>query len=133
MKKVLVLCTGNSCRSIMAEALINSKLDGVIANSSGVKASKEVNPNAKKLLEEKGIYRAEYHSKTIDKVIDNEYDLVITVCDNAEKSCPSFPKKTKTIHMGFEDPDGKGFEAFVKTYEDIENRLLPKIKEILNV
>ncbi len=133
MKKVLVLCTGNSCRSIMAEALINSKLDGVIANSSGVKASKEVNPNAKKLLEEKGIYRAEYHSKTIDKVIDNEYDLVITVCDNAEKSCPSFPKKTKTIHMGFEDPDGKGFEAFVKTYEDIENRLLPKIKEVLNV
>lgn len=133
MKKVLVLCTGNSCRSIIAEALINSKLDGVIANSSGVKASKEVNPNAKKLLEEKGIYRAEYHSKTIDKVIDNEYDLVITVCDNAEKSCPSFPKKTKTIHMGFEDPDGKDFEAFVKTYEDIENRLLPKIKEILNV
>lgn len=133
MKKVLVLCTGNSCRSIIAEALINSKLDGVIANSSGVKASKEVNPNAKKLLEEKGIYRAEYHSKTIDKVIDNEYDLVITVCDNAKKSCPSFPKKTKTIHMGFEDPDGKDFEAFVKTYEDIENRLLPKIKEILNV
>lgn len=133
MKKVLVLCTGNSCRSIIAEALINSKLDRVIANSSGVKASKEVNPNAKKLLEEKGIYRAEYHSKTIDKVIDNEYDLVITVCDNAEKSCPSFPKKTKTIHMGFEDPDGKDFEAFVKTYEDIENRLLPKIKEILNV
>ncbi|MFA6761046.1 MAG: arsenate reductase ArsC [Sulfuricurvum sp.] len=133
MKKVLVLCTGNSCRSIIAEALINSKLDGVIANSSGVKASKEVNPNAKKLLEEKGIYRAEYHSKTIDKVMGNEYDLVITVCDNAEKSCPSFPKKTKTIHMGFEDPDGKDFEAFVKTYEDIENRLLPKIKEVLNV
>jgi arsenate reductase len=133
VKKVLVLCTGNSCRSIIAEALINSKLDGVIANSSGVKASKEVNPNAKKLLEEKGIYRAEYHSKTIDKVMGNEYDLVITVCDNAEKSCPSFPKKTKTIHMGFEDPDGKDFEAFVKTYEDIENRLLPKIKEVLNV
>jgi arsenate reductase len=70
MKKVLVLCTGNSCRSIIAEALINAKLEGVEAKSSGVKASGKVNPNAKKLLEEKGIWRDENHTKTLDTVID---------------------------------------------------------------
>lgn len=133
MKKVLILCTGNSCRSIIAEALINSKLNGVIADSSGVKASGKVNPNAKKLLLEKGIWKEEYHSKTIDKVIDNEYDLVVTVCDNANETCPKFPKKTKVMHIGFEDPDKKDFEAFIKTYDEIEKLLLPKIKEILNV
>ena len=132
-KKILILCTGNSCRSIVAEALINAKLDGVVADSSGVKASGKVNPNAKKLLEEKGIWKDEYHSKTIDKVIDNAYDLVVTVCDNAHETCPMFPKAVKVIHISFEDPDGKGYEAFVDTYNEIEEKLLPKVKETLGV
>lgn len=132
-KKVLILCTGNSCRSIVAEALINAKLDGVVADSSGVKASGKVNPNAKKLLEKKGIWKDEYHSKTIDKVIDNAYDLVVTVCDNAHETCPMFPKAVKVIHISFEDPDGKGFDAFVDTYNEIEEKLLPKVKETLGV
>ena len=130
-KKVLILCTGNSCRSIMAEALINEKLDGITSDSSGVKASGRVNPNAKKLLEEKGIWKEEYHSKTIDKVIDNTYDLVVTVCGHANETCPMFPNATKVIHIGFEDPDGKGFEAFEDTYKEIEEVLLPKVIEAL--
>lgn len=131
MKKVLILCTGNSCRSIIAEALINAKLEGISADSSGVKASGKVNPNAKKLLEEKGIWKENYHSKTIEKVLNNDYDLVVTVCDHANETCPMFPKPVKRIHIGFEDPDGKGFEAFIKTYEEIERVLLPKVKEEL--
>lgn len=130
-KRVLILCTGNSCRSIIAEALINAKLDGVVSDSSGVKASGRVNPNAKKLLEDKGIWQDYYHSKTLDAVIDNEYDLVITVCDNAKETCPVFPKAVKVIHIGFDDPDGKEFDAFIKTYEDINDILLPKVKEEL--
>ncbi len=133
MKKVLILCTGNSCRSIIAEALINARLDGISADSSGVRASGRVNPNAKKLLEEKGIWKEEYHSKTIDTVINNEYDLVVTVCDHANETCPMFPKPVEKIHVGFEDPDGKGFEAFEETYKEIENILLPKVKEVLGV
>ena len=132
MKKVLILCTGNSCRSIIAEALINAKLEGISADSSGVKASGRVNPNAQKLLTEKGIWKEEYHSKTIDKVIDNDYDLVVTVCSHANETCPMFPKVTKVIHVGFEDPDGKGFEAFEETYKEIEEVLLPKVVEALN-
>jgi len=133
MKKVLILCTGNSCRSIIAEALINAKLDGVSSDSSGVKASGRVNPNAQKLLEQKGIWKEEYHSKTIDKVLDNEYDLVVTVCDHANETCPMFPNATKIIHVGFEDPDGKDFSAFLNTYEEIESVLLPKVKEALGL
>lgn len=131
MKKVLILCTGNSCRSIIAEALINAKLDGVSADSSGVKASGRVNPNAKKLLEDKGIWKEEYHSKTLDTVIENDYDLIVTVCDHANETCPMFPKPIPKIHVGFEDPDGKGFEAFEDTYNEIDEVLLPKIVEAL--
>ncbi|MEA3513715.1 MAG: arsenate reductase ArsC [Campylobacterota bacterium] len=133
MKKVLVLCTGNSCRSIIAEALINAKLDGVIAKSSGVKASGKVNPNAKKLLEQKQIWRDEYHSKVLDSVIDEEFDLIVTVCDHANETCPMFPKPIPKIHVSFEDPDGKGFEAFEDTYKSIDEILLPKVQEALEV
>jgi arsenate reductase len=131
-KKVLILCTGNSCRSIISEALINAKLNGITAESSGVKASGRVNPNAKKVLEQEGIWKDTYHSKTLDTVIDNDYDLVVTVCDHAHETCPMFPKPVKTIHVGFEDPDGKAYEAFEATYKEIEEVLLPKIKELLS-
>jgi len=126
--KVLVMCTGNSCRSIIAEALINAYLDGVEAKSCGVNASGKVNENAKKVLKENGIWKDTYYSKHLDEVINEEFDLVVTVCDNAKETCPIFPKKTKTLHMPFNDPDGKDYEEFVKTYEEIKNILIPKIK-----
>ncbi len=130
-KKVLILCTGNSCRSIIAEALINAELEGINAESSGVKASGRVNPNAKKVLEQEGIWRDEYHSKTLDTVIDNDYDLVVTVCGHAQETCPMFPKPVKTIHVGFEDPDGKEFEAFEATLAEIRAELLPIVEKEL--
>jgi len=130
MKKVLILCTGNSCRSIIAEALINAKLDRCVeAYSSGVKASGRVNPHAKELLQEHDMWRETYHSKTLETVIDIDYDLIVTVCDNAKETCPMFPKPIKTIHVGFEDPDGKGPEAFVETLMEIETQLLPVIEK----
>ena len=128
-KNVLVLCTGNSCRSIMAEALINAKLgDCLEAQSSGVKASGTVNPHAKALLEEKGYWREEYHSKVIETVLDTPFDLVVTVCDAAKETCPMFPKAVKTVHMGFEDPSGKALEEYEKTLNLIEKELLPMVK-----
>ena len=94
-KKVLILCTGNSCRSIIAEALINAKLDGISADSSGVKASGRVNPNAQKTTYWKRNLERRISLKTIDKVIDNDYDLVVTVCSHANETCPMFPKLLK--------------------------------------
>jgi arsenate reductase len=126
MKKVLILCTGNSCRSIIAEALINKEFKGrIIAYSSGTKPSGKVNKNAKKILEQNDCWRDIYHSKIIDEVINISYDLVVTVCDNAKETCPIFSKNIKVIHVGFEDPDGKDFKAFIKTYNNIKDTLLP--------
>ncbi len=131
-KKVLILCTGNSCRSIMAEALINAKLgECVEAQSSGVKASGKVNPTAQTLLEKQGFWREEYHSKVIETVLDTAFDLIVTVCDNAKETCPMFPKAVKTIHMGFEDPSGKDEEEYVKALALINENLLPIIKKEL--
>lgn len=129
MKNVLILCTGNSCRSIMGEALINAKMgDCIFAQSSGVKASGKVNPHAQELLESKGYWRDSYHSKVIDTVIDTPFDLVVTVCDHAHETCPMFPKAVKTIHVAFEDPSGKEMEEYAKTLDLIEATLLPIIK-----
>ena len=131
MKKVLILCTGNSCRSIIAEAIINAEFDSIQADSSGIKASGRINPNAQKLLSEKGIWNDVYRSKVLDEVIGNKYDLIVTVCDHANENCPIFPKPAPKIHVGFEDPDGKGYEAFEETYREIEKVLLPKVIEAL--
>ncbi len=131
MKKVLIMCTGNSCRSIIGEALVNAFVDGVEAKSCGVAPSGRVNPNAKKVLQEHGIWDERYHSKHLDEVIEEDFDLVVTVCDHAKETCPMFPKPVKKIHVGFEDPDGKPYEAFEKTYDEIKRILLPKIEDAL--
>ena len=127
--KILVLCTGNSCRSIIAEAILNS--NGFEAYSSGVNPSGKVNPNAKKVLQENGIWKDSYHSKNLDEVMDIDFDLVITVCNNAKESCPIFPKKVETIHLPFDDPDGKEYNEFVKTYNEIKEKLLSVVKNKL--
>ncbi|MBE0514278.1 arsenate reductase ArsC [Sulfurimonas sp.] len=131
-KNVLILCTGNSCRSIMAEALLNAKLgDCLVAQSSGVKASGAVNPHAKALLDSLGYWRDEYHSKVIETVLDTAFDLIVTVCDHAKESCPMFPKAVKTIHVGFDDPSGKAEEEYEKTLLLIEKELLSVVKKEL--
>jgi len=127
-KKVLVMCTGNSCRSIIGEALINKEVKGVKAYSCGVAPTGKVNPNAKKILELKETWDDTYYSKHLDEVIDIDFDLVVTVCDHAREACPTFPKSVKTIHVGFDDPDGKGFEAFEETYKLIQNELLFEVR-----
>lgn len=131
MKKVLILCTGNSCRSIIAEGMINAKFDNIFAESSGVKASGKVNPNAKRLLEEKNSWKEEYHSKTLEEVIEHDFDLIVTVCDHAKESCPIFPKPVPKIHVGFEDPDGKDFSAFSDLWIEMEEKLMPEIEKLL--
>jgi arsenate reductase len=132
MKKVLVLCTGNSCRSIMAEGLINCHFEDIQAWSSGVNHSGKVNPNAKKILIENNCWRDDYHSKGLDEVLDIDFDLVLTVCDNAKEQCPTFPKKVKTVHLPFPDPDGLKFEEFKTLWKDMKTKIIPTVQELLN-
>jgi len=124
--KVLILCTGNSCRSIMAEGMINKFLEGVEAKSAGSNPSGKVNENAKKILKELNAWDDKYYSKSIDE-IDEDFDLAITVCDNAKEACPTYPRAKKTIHMPFNDPDGKGYEEFVALAKEMQDKLLTKI------
>lgn len=131
MKKVLILCTGNSCRSIIAEALVNAHLKGIQVYSAGVRASGKVNAYAKKVLEEEGIWSDAYHSKTVDEIIDIDFDLVVTVCDHANETCPMFPTPIRKIHVGFSDPDGKEYGAFILTCNAIKAELLPIIEKEL--
>lgn len=131
-KQVLVLCTGNSCRSVMAEAILNAQLgECVEAQSSGVKASGKINPHAQALLESKGEWRSAYHSKVIESVLETPFDLIVTVCDHAKETCPMFPKAVKTIHIGFDDPSGKAVEEYAKTYDLIQKELLPVVQNEL--
>jgi arsenate reductase len=125
------MCTGNSCRSIIGEALINRYLDGVSAYSCGVKPSGYINSYAKKVLQRYDVWDESFHSKNLDEVIDIELDLIVTVCDHAKETCPMFPGPVKKIHVGFSDPDGKEYEEFEKTYQEIKEELLPKVKEAL--
>ncbi len=102
--RVLYLCTGNSCRSQMAEALtLHLKGNQIEALSAGV-APKGIDPRAAKAMSEAGIDISNQGSKSLNQVIHMQFDYVVTLCDDAQKSCPSFPGKTKVIHVGFDDP-----------------------------
>ena len=102
--RILFLCTGNSCRSQMAEAFTRHlKGDQIEASSAGV-APKGIDPRAIKAMSEAGIDLANQASKSVDQIINQQFDYVVTLCDNAQKTCPSFPGATKVIHVGFDDP-----------------------------
>jgi arsenate reductase len=104
MLKVLFLCTENACRSQMAEGLVNYDLAGKVkANSAGVRPSR-VNPRAIQVMAELGIDISHQRSKSVDDLKDKQFDLVITVCDNAAAQCPMFPGETEVMHVGFPDP-----------------------------
>jgi arsenate reductase len=103
-KKVLILCTGNSARSQMAEGLLKHITHGTYeVYSAGTKPS-IVRPEAIKALAEIGIDISKNRSKAVDEFVNEEIDYVLTVCDNAKENCPHFPAKTKLIHHSFADP-----------------------------
>jgi len=103
-QRVLILCTGNSARSQMAEGLLrHDEGDRFEAFSAGVEPS-EMRPLAIEAMRELGIDISGQRSKSVDEFSGEEFDYVITVCDNANERCPVFPGKTKRIHWSFEDP-----------------------------
>jgi len=104
MLKILFLCTGNSCRSQMAEGWARHlKRDEIEAYSAGIETH-GLNPNAVKVMAEAGVDISGHRSKRIDELKHIAFDYVITVCDHADENCPVFPGKTKMVHHGFDDP-----------------------------
>lgn len=104
MKKILVLCTGNSCRSQMAEGYL-TRFAGNRATifSAGIEKH-GVNPLAVRTMKEDGIDISNQTSNSVDEYLNLEFDFVITVCDNANEQCPIFPGNTKKFHCDFQDP-----------------------------
>lgn len=129
MKKILILCTGNSARSQMAEGLLKhiTKNECEVF-SAGTKPS-IVRPEAIEALREIGIDISENRSKSVEEFAAEEIDYVLTVCDNARENCPYFPAKTRLLHHSFEDPaavEGEKetrLEAFRKVRDEIEKYL----------
>jgi arsenate reductase len=102
--RVLFLCTGNSCRSQMAEGWARHlKGDSIDPYSAGI-ATHGLNPNAVKVMAEAGVDISGHRSKHVSELKDVWFDCVVTVCGHANESCPVFPGKTRVIHIGFDDP-----------------------------
>ena len=145
---ILFLCTGNSCRRQMAEALSNKLLgDKFQAYSAGIIA-KGIDPLAIEVLQDLDIDISNHHSKTIDEVMDIKFDFVITVCDHAAKTCPYFPTQPeRIIRHAFDDPpklsQGLNHDDAIKIYRRVRDEikdfvielptLLEKTKEKINV
>ena len=129
-KTVLILCTGNSCRSQMAEVLINHDLGpDVRALSAGTRPQPKVADGAIEALKLGGMATDGLYPKDVDAVMNEAIDLVVTVCDNAKESCPIFPKPIPVIHMPFHDPHGEPMESFVKVRDEIRAKLIPELKQ----
>jgi arsenate reductase (thioredoxin) len=138
-KRILVLCTGNSCRSQMAEGFLKDLDNNLEVFSAGTKPAEKINPHAVKVMKEAGIDISSGVPEDVSKYLDDSFDYVITVCDNAKETCPVFLGKVKErIHIGFEDPaDAVGTEEEVlpvyrkvrdEIKRDFTNFYLNKIK-----
>ncbi|MHC1739450.1 MAG: arsenate reductase ArsC [Ignavibacteriaceae bacterium] len=104
-RRILILCTGNSCRSQMAEGFMKSFDDTIEVFSAGTNPSDKVHPKAVLVMKESGIDLSGNYPKKVDTFLKDTFDYVITVCDNAKESCPVFFGKVgETLHIGFEDP-----------------------------
>jgi len=126
--RVLFLCTGNSCRSQMAEGWTRHLKGGQIeAYSAGI-AQHGLNPLAVKVMAEAGVDVSGHFSKTLDDLKGVELDYVVTVCDHAHETCPWFPAKAKVIHVGFDDPprlarEAKSEEEAIQHYRRVRDEI----------
>lgn len=125
--KVLILCTGNSCRSQMAEGILKALNPNVEVYSAGTKPADYVHPKAIEVMKELGVDISENKPKSVEQFLDQKFDYVITVCDGAKENCPVFLGDVKhREHIGFEDPA----EA-TGTEEEITNKFRQVRDEIL--
>lgn len=116
-KRVLILCTGNSCRSQMAHGFLQSFDSNLTVCSAGTNASRRLNPMAVEVMKEVGVDISHHTSDSVEKYLDEEWDYVITVCGGANESCPTFIGKVKhRLHIGFDDPsEATGTPEFIRS------------------
>lgn len=133
-KKILVLCTGNSCRSQIAHGYLEHfGGDNVIVKSAGIETH-GVNPKAVSIMEEDGIDISKYTSNNVKEYANERFDYVITVCDNAKENCPYFPASVRVLHHNFPDPaKATGTEEEVlSAFRSARTQIKDYVKKVLN-
>lgn len=130
MTKVLFLCTGNSCRSQMAEGFLKQQTDFEVY-SAGTNPAEQIDLLAVQVMQEVGNDITDQKPKFVDIFLQQEFDYLITVCDAANESCPVFLGKVKRrLHIGFEDPHGKPISVFRKVRDEIKSEITELIKNV---
>ncbi|MCX7877708.1 MAG: arsenate reductase ArsC [Ignavibacteria bacterium] len=133
-KKILVLCTGNSCSFQMAEGYLKSLNKNLEVYSAGTKPAEKVNPLAVKVMKEIGIDISHHYPKDVEQFVSQSFDYVITVCDNAKETCPVFHGKVgEIIHKGFEDPaEAKGEESeVIGIYRRVRDEIISELRNFV--
>lgn len=131
--KILILCTGNSCRSQMAHGFLQSFDPGITVCSAGTEASGKLNPGAVAAMKESGIDISHHTSDSVDLYLAEEWDYVITVCGGANETCPAFMGKVRhRLHIGFDDPShAVGTEEFIKSeFRRVRDEIREKFWEL---
>jgi arsenate reductase (thioredoxin) len=135
-KRVLVLCTGNSCRSQMAEGFVNQLLAGRWqARSAGTAPAASVHPLAVRVMAEAGVDISAGRPEHVGVYLAEPWDLVVTVCDAARETCPVFPRPVPKLHLSFFDPaaaegsDEERLAVFRKVRDEIRERLIPELSQ----
>ena len=138
--RILILCTGNSCRSQMAEGFLKSFDSELAVYSAGTEPELQVNPKAVQVMKEIGIDISDNFTKSVNFFTHKSFDFVITVCDNAKETCPIFLGKVENkIHIGFEDPskingnESEVLSAFRKTRDEIKEAFKEFYKQYIYV
>jgi len=136
--KVLFLCTGNSCRSQMAEGWARAlKGDAIDAYSAGIETH-GLNPRAVQVMAEADVDISGHHSKLLDELNDEQFDYVVTVCAHAHETCPIFPRNAKVVHVGFDDPpklakDAKTDEEALCHYRRVRDEIRQYVDKLPGV
>jgi arsenate reductase len=126
--KIIVICTGNTCRSQIAEGLLKSKYPEAEIYSAGTHPEIQVNPYAVKAMAEVGYDISKQYPKLVTDFINEEFDYVLTVCDSAQETCPVFPNAKNRVHNSFVDPSRSSYESDEHALEVYKNT----VKEISN-
>ena len=137
--KVLFLCTGNSCRSQMAEGWTRHLIGDVVEPYSAGIETHGLNKHAVKVMAEAGVDISAHHSKKLDELLNVEFDIVITVCDHANETCPIFSGMVKKMHQSFDDPprlakEAKSQEEALEHYRRVRDEIktyIQKLPEII--
>ena len=130
-KRVLILCTGNSARSQMAEGLLRQMGGGRFEVESAGTHPGHVRPEAIEAMREVGIDISGHRSKSVDEFAGREFEVVITVCDNARENCPVFPARTERVHWSFDDPAAApgGFDERLAVFRRVRDEIRARLTE----